>query len=447
MSPNLARRLVAMVCVATVLASLAAGMPFFLRRVGALAPVTHSRELALFCHQPIHPWWLPGSCGFRRVLPGVPAATAKVDPQRFYRQLPAERPLRLARHGLLLALAAGSALSLFGRHHQPPSLRRFAPALPLLVSTVAAWAMGAAQAGVWPALHETARQAHWLLLLPLVGWLATPFAFGALQRTVAALLILQLPFGLLEAMRAVPLPFGTSTMGLGPFQPPVPGRLAMAFTMPNTLGVMASLGLAFCRLGNPPRWRWLLAPVLLIVGLARSGAGLVLVLFQLLAGSPRRLLLGLVALALGALLLPHLLGRPDIYNSLTGRLSYGLSATRTSGLSLLIGQGLSPINHQATDSLAVRLLIQQGLLGGASFYGLLLLCIARSRAHRPFLLAVLIASLVAEITTVFPLSLLLAVVVHRSLLGSAPDRMHHIATTQQPAAVSNHQHRDRRLVR
>jgi membrane protein implicated in regulation of membrane protease activity len=61
------------------------------------------------------------------------------------------------------------------------------------------------------------------------------------------------------------------------------------------------------------------------------------------------------------------------------------------------------------------LLIQGGLLALGAFLGLIFFCIWRDRTARPFLGLFLLCSLTLNLTEIFPLSLLLAVVVRRSL--------------------------------
>ena len=69
----------------------------------------------------------------------------------------------------------------------------------------------------------------------------------------------------------------------------------------------------------------------------------------------------------------------------------------------------------STDSMWILLLIQGGLLALGAFLGLIFCCIWRDRTVRPFLGLFLLCSLTLNLTEIFPLSLLLAVVVRRSL--------------------------------
>jgi hypothetical protein len=78
-----------------------------------------------------------------------------------------------------------------------------------------------------------------------------------------------------------------------------------------------------------------------------------------------------------------------------------------------------PEGLNSTDSLWILLLVQGGLLAIAAFLGLMLFCIWRDRKARPFLVLMLLCSLTLNLTEVFPLGLLLAVVVRRSLSFAA----------------------------
>jgi hypothetical protein len=77
---------------------------------------------------------------------------------------------------------------------------------------------------------------------------------------------------------------------------------------------------------------------------------------------------------------------------------------------------------KATDALPLLLLAQGGLVALASFYGLVLWCLIRDQGSRLFWTVLVLASLTMNITEVFPLGLVLAVMAARSLgLGSGGD--------------------------
>jgi hypothetical protein len=291
----------------------------------------------------------------------------------------------------------------------------------------------------------------WVPLVPLVGWLLTPRRQQLLCNGLAAMILLHLPVLILESMRGLPLSRMSQLHGL-----PLPGRMVGLVTMPNTLGVVMVLMLAFCLGFSDRGWhhRLLVAAVLPQLLLARSGTGFFAMILLLGMPSLERLLRDRLlyrrvgGLLLGAggslallLSLPHLLGRPGMMDSLTGRGALMLASWHSASWpELLFGRGLGsggvlalrleetlasnpwlsanlsmPEVLHSTDSMWILLLIQGGLLALGAFLGLIFFCIWRDRTARPFLGLFLLCSLTLNLTEIFPLSLLLAVVVRRSL--------------------------------
>ena len=155
--------------------------------------------------------------------------------------------------------------------------------------------------------------------------------------------------------------------------------------------------------------------------MARSGTGLLAwaVLLAFWASHAWRTrgalkLAGLLLLAAMAMALPLLLGRPDLWQSLSGRLSY-LTASMGSSTpwQWLFGQGLTIT--RPTDSLPTLLLLQGGLLSLVAFYGLLFWAWMHSPMVRPFLLVVALGSLTLPITELIPIDLLLGLCLHGAL--------------------------------
>jgi len=263
---------------------------------------------------------------------------------------------------------------------------------------------------------------------------------------------------LLEAMRGLPMRFG------GLPSPWLPGRLAGLLTLPNSLGVLVLVAAAFCTGVSQRRWqRWpLLLASLVLVLLARSGTGLVGlgVLVVGLVGetlrhrlSPRRRAMAVATLGAGALVgvgvlvsgprgpralphvLPKVLGRPSLFHSPLGRLNtvgkwmtrpmprqerlWGYGVTGGGSLAAAVRDN-DPAHLAATDALPLLLVAQGGLVALVSFYGLVLWCLMRDRRSRVFWMVLVLASLTLNITEVFPLGLVLAVMGARSLgLGGA----------------------------
>jgi len=320
-------------------------------------------------------------------------------------------------------------------------------------------------------------------LIPLAGWLTPPRRLQALADAMAFMVLLQLPFVFLETMRGLPMRFG------GLPSPWLAGRLSGLLTLPNSLGVLVLVAAAFCACVSQRRWqRWpLLLASLALVLLARSGTGLVglALLVVGLVGetlrhrlSPRRrrlvvalLLAGVLAVAGGLMsgprgpravphVLPKVLGRPSLFHSPLGRLNrVGAWATRpmprqerlwgygvAGGGSLAAAvKGNDPGHVEATDALPLLLVAQGGLIALASFYGLVLWCLIRDQHSRVFWTVLVLASLTVNITEVFPLGLVVAVMMARSLglggseqsQGPDQDGIRTVGSDPDPAMGSN----------
>lgn len=436
--------------VALVLAGLLNGLPFWLRRVGLIDRTAYARELAIYCRAPIQSWWLPRSCSPYHRLPGQ--GFKAIDSSRLYQLSPLETPFKGFKYAVMAGLLLGSWALALCRWPTLLPWRRLLPVLPLLVSLLVSTAISIQADGPMLALR-CLPALLWVPMIPLVGWLTPPRRLQALADALAVLVVTQLPFVLLEGMRGLPMRFG------GLSSPWLPGRIAGLLTLPNSLGVLVVVAAAFCTSVSQRRWqRWpLLLSSLVLVLLARSGTGLVSlgVLVVGLVGdtlrhrlSPRRRAMAVAALGAGALVvvgglvsgprgpralphvLPKVLGRPSLFHSPLGRLNnVGIWMTRpmprqerlwgygvAGGGSLAAAvRGNDPAHLAATDALPLLLLAQGGLVALVSFYGLVLWCLIRDRRSRVFWVVLVLVSLTVNITEVFPLGLLLAVTVARSL--------------------------------
>jgi len=238
------------------------------------------------------------------------------------------------------------------------------------------------------------------------------------------LILLQIPVMLMEAIWGLPMSFGPPAAQLAQASVGLPTRLVGTFILPNILGVAVVCLQGFCMSYLPQRRA--LMPVVLavlpIVMLARSGTGLLIwvVLMAFWANRawrphPALKLMGLTLLAPIGLVLPLLLGRSDLWQSLSGRLSILNSGMATSSSwQLLFGQGL--LHGRPTDSLPAQLLLEGGLLALVAFYGLLAWAWFHDPQARPFLLAVSLTSLTLTVGQLFPINFLLAISVNRSLM-------------------------------
>jgi hypothetical protein len=227
---------------------------------------------------------------------------------------------------------------------------------------------------------------------------------------------------------------------------------------PNTLGGVLAIGVALCVAVSLRRWqRWPLLLVSLVLAiLARSGTGvmgLVLVaLGQLHRQLPRRWrsMAVMASLLVVVLALPKLLGRPQLFDSPTGRLGTlqgwiqqprilrerwlgdGLASQnqRNGGSPVLLGspggddvEGNPARRGPSADGLPLLLLSQGGLVALVAFYGLAFWCCWLDSGLRVVWVVLFITSLMLNITEVFPLGLWLSVLVSRALtLRSAGPR-------------------------
>ena len=438
--PNL-DRLTRLLTLVIALAVVLNGLPFWARRIGLLERQAYRQDLARFCTSPVQPWWLPASCRPHRLDTTSPERRVwRLDPDRLYRIAPLEVGLKGLRYGVVVLLVMASAVLLIARWSPPP--QTLLPLLPLLVSTVLSAAISLPLDGAAFTLLSGIGSL-WIPLAALAAWLTTPRRLQILADGAASLVLLQVPFLLLEAMRGLPLPFG------GTASPWLPTRLSGIVNQPNTLGGLLAVSVAYCLCLSQRRWqRWpLLALSLLIAILARSGGG-VAGLSLLAAGlvlkdrrpRPGQLLALLLAFVLLTAALPRLLRRPQLLDSPAGRLrtvriwlhsphtpqewllGYGLASqiSQSPTISASVGQAPSARGPDA-DGMPQLLLAQGGLLALVAFYGLLAWCFVQDPPLRLFWFALVITSLSLRVTEVFPFGIWMAVAASRCLgLNSRP---------------------------
>jgi len=438
--PNL-DRLTRLLTLVIALAVVLNGLPFWARRIGLLERQAYRQDLARFCTSPVQPWWLPASCRPHRLDTTSPERRVwRLDPARLYRIAPLEVGLKGVRYGVIVLLVLASAVLLIARWSPPP--QTLLPLLPLLVSTVLSAAISLPLDGAAFTLLSGIGSL-WIPLAALAAWLTTPRRLQILADGAASLVLLQVPFLLLEAMRGLPLPFG------GTASPWLPTRLSGIVNQPNTLGGLLAVSVAFCLCLSQRRWqRWpLLALSLVIAILARSGGG-VAGLSLLAAGlflkerrpRPGQLLALLLVFVLLTTALPRLLGRPQLLDSPAGRLrtvriwlhaphtlqewllGYGLASqiSQSPTISTSVGQAPSARGPDA-DGTPQLLLAQGGLLALVVFYGLLAWCFVQDPPLRLFWFALVFTSLSLRVTEVFPFGIWMAVAASRCLgLNSRP---------------------------
>jgi hypothetical protein len=221
--------------------------------------------------------------------------------------------------------------------------------------------------------------------------------------------------------------------------------------MPNSLGVLTVVGLAFYQsysLDKSYFWPLVVLATIILL-LAGSGTGIV-ALFVLISmiivnkfSAPRKLVLAGVFLLLSAILLallPAVTHRPDVYDSVfspggrVGKLIEILS--ESSAMEILIGRGLGFGTNAATnligstpiggnfsaDSMVTVLLTQLGIIGVILFFGLLVWAYRRDTRARPVYLVLAITSLTINITEVFPVNFLLGLALAGTLSLSSRAR-------------------------
>lgn len=425
-----------LVGIGLVVASLLNGAGFFMKRIGVMEAERYAH------HSATRELWSIRSCD-----PSSKQSAAKPDFDYLYQAQGWERLMKAAKDLLFLGLILGLAFQVL---RSPPLLPGSLTAWPLYLLL---GAIAASAAASWLNFGTAI-----LILAGLRSFLLVPIALGgralASQPTMAffaccmlLLAMLQLPLALIEAWMGLPivremcLPITLAT------------RTSGSFVHPNSLGIFMAGALFFYLGYGPPmsRGRWLLviAVVMLTLFLAGSATGLVVLMLGggvWLDGRRNRksgirfyaaLITGLLMLLV---ILPILLGRPDLFESVTGRfapltrvwelaegpadhiLGQGLGACTGTAITLF-GEGSQTGSRYLfeTDSTVALLLAQTGLLGATAFFGLLALLFVRDPRMRPFYLAAILSSLMINLVELFPLNLALGLSIASSLARTEID--------------------------
>ncbi|MES2632419.1 MAG: hypothetical protein V4669_05575 [Pseudomonadota bacterium] len=424
---------------AMVVAALCSGASAYLKRTGVLA---HADYLAYWAHHCLSDDDVPD-------MRDEPQCHAHVDVPRAVAQntwrgftsafisyvhevSPAERPLKFAKDAVFVAILALSAWMLAASR----SLRAIAPVSPLPVAFavyVAIMLLVSLSSQGLMVAASGARALSFMAVALLAGWLAPYMATFAWA--LAGLLGLQLLLLPYELLHGIHMYQEWSALALA-------GRTFGTLVHPNSMGIFAATGFAFCLCFLPRRGLLPLLAVgaIALIGLSASATGLACavvlcaVMVQRTMGGARGVgialafLLGVGMLALVGL--PALLGRPDLFDSVaseTGRLANlqqavlgqpaaqalfgkGLGVNSNAALSIGVAGGLP------TDSSLTGLIYQVGILGTCLFYALLAWAGWRDRQAAPFYVAVAVCSLTLNVTELFPVNLLLGLALARSLL-------------------------------
>jgi len=285
------------------------------------------------------------------------------------------------------------------------------------------------------------RSFAFLLVAAVGGWAATGTDLRFLARILKALLVLQAVLVPIELWRGIHL-FRAHFFG-SPFGDRVVGTMLQ----PTTLGVLAVTAYVFHRTfaGEPRRDPWVLGAAIVVVFFTASGTALLLmaaaVAWDLLTRARRpHLLAAGLCLVLMMTALPRITGRPDILDSFWGRVDavtlrfsgvpthvlmwgYGLGAASNTAYNLLRdwskegGQG-GPLF--VADSTPTLLLAQTGLVGLVLVYGLIATAAYRDVQARPLYVLLVLASLALNLPEAFPMSVILGLLLARSLGPAAP---------------------------
>ena len=442
-----ASRVAAWLALALVAVALANGAVAYLKRVGVLDRPTYDRYLSAYC-APSSPGTPAHPCACMRVDPAQlddavrHATDTPLEPKFVYLNRGGELAFKALKDGLFLGTLVLGALLWRHQGGTPVRWRDVWPMLALGMSLVIGLIIGCRSAGgavPWLGLRAFAFLPLALLAVPLVPHLDR-IARGLVLLLLAQLLLVGIEFAWGLPLRTCPLSF----------------RVAGTMVLPNSLGALALVALAFVgTYGDSRRWlaaAWLAA--LALVALTGSGIGWIGLLayaaFSMWhhAGPRLRRVAPVAAAALGVLLmlgLPMLTQRPDIYDSVFakgGRLDTLSSvyagatpAQRLWGRGLGVGANatisyadaalMQPANTGAvatpiyTDSTVTALLMQLGLAGVLAFYVMLAWAFRRDVAARPAWAIFALASLTMNLLELFPINFLLGLALARALAPTA----------------------------
>jgi hypothetical protein len=270
-------------------------------------------------------------------------------------------------------------------------------------------------------------------------WAVKRSSLELLCRYLVAILIVELILALYEYRYGIPL-FSTARLS---------NRINGTFSFPTSLGIFTvivySLAMSFSNINRP----FLLALTLLLVYLTGSATALILLAVALAIWAAnsvpdswkiivRLTSIGLITIIL--LSLPKMVARPDVLNSLWGRIEPASDYIDHSpplgkiifGKGLGIGSNLvnSVVNqsdtdtepegvdlyHARADSTPLALLNQLGIVGVSLFYLTMALAVWRDRPLFPVYAVLFLASITTNLLELFPVNFLLGLLLCRSIL-------------------------------
>jgi hypothetical protein len=416
-----------------VVASLANGSVSYLKRVGWLEHGAYTRFITTYCSGPEG---IPCPCMRAPPAGSVRNDFANVSDEKYiYANNGHERLLKLCKDLLIVGFVLFSCYLVQARRVHPTNSAALLPPLLLLANVGVGFLISLYLWGSVFALVGL-RSFGFLAIALVGGWVFS--GIHGIARYVAALLAVQLILVGIEVFLGIPLR-----------ECPNSFRAAGAMVMPNSLGVLTVVGLAFYQSYSSDKlYFWplvVLSTIILVV--AGSGTGMValLVLLSMIAvsnfsGARKLVLLGVFLLlsAVSLALLPAMTHRPDVYDSVFspgGRFGTLIEIlSESSAMEVLIGRGVGFGTNAATnligsyprgggfsaDSMVTVLLSQLGIIGVILFFGILVWAYRRDTRARPVYLVLAITSLTINITEVFPVNFLLGLTLAGTLsLASA----------------------------
>ena len=431
LQPGGRRRAAWWFAVGIVLATLANGAYAYLARLGQLDRAHFHEFVSLFCDRA--PERIEGplalSCRCMRVHPEIDYSKV-ISPVYLYHTDGWRLLLKLPKEALFAALLL---VSLAWRPRLRPSSWRRGDVL-VVGGFAAVLAMGvlfslANRGPIYAALGL--RPFEFVAVAALASW-AAPF-LRDVAKPLLALLAIQACLVVPEMLFAMPIRTCPNSF-----------RAAGTLVLPNSLGIVAALLLAFAAAFRPEAlrspWPWLAGACVVLAG--GSGAGIVLMFltamlqaWRIVPPERRRMLLGAgaaIALVL-VFALPLITQRPQIYDSLFGLggrsdkvaevwqastpvqrvfgegMGYGtnMAINLVSAADGAVREAYLDTNLFYADSTVTSFLEQFGLLGPLAWIALMCWAAWRDPVARPFYIVFAVASLVINIPELFPANLML----------------------------------------
>jgi hypothetical protein len=412
---------------ALVAATLANGAAPYLKRVGLIERQRYETYWRIHCGDwPIsRAWGLGRRCAAFEPGPLEPARFRRERPHLFFvfEVRPSEVPLKLVKDAVMLLFLGVSFLQ--SRRDLRSQHLCAAPLWGLCALVVLAAAWGIAHGDRLRIL--VGMRGTTFIAVALFGvWMTDASRLQHICRALIALLVIQLLLIPAELLWGMPMAGYASVLAF-------PSRVAGTLVKANGLGVLAAVTVAFAECYTPDRRLRITAWGGGILGVLFAGSATGwIVLFALFVARivhrnmPWRSIAALSSIVVLLLLaLPVIVGRPNLLHSLTapaGRFDLlrgvlsrtpilfggGLGAG-TNAEQVLLSQGtqLEGAGLPASDSTAIVMLSQFGILGALLFYAAFAVAWRQQPRLTPLFLALGLTSLSFDLPEAFPLNLVL----------------------------------------